>query len=883
MHPLIAFLSFLFSPSDDWALKKGYQLLMEPQAITETAEGYQGLVKTYPTPDADPSTLMTWADILSLHRSPAAQKAWDTLLKTPSLAPALTGEIQLRLAETAFQNGDLTTAQPAFAALAATENPRQLDALTNLLLCDLRNNDAPAAKTHAAELKARLSDPTEFPRAVFPLGLAAFINGEHENALALFNAEPDQPRSQYFAGLALRAANKPVDALTAWQGIKQKSAAGKWTELADYQIAETYFALGDHALSRAACETALATHPDGETRDSLVFRLASIDMADKRYDDALAKLAEVRDRDDLKNRTTILMAESLVKTGKRKEVLAMLDKSRDERPSAETQYHLAWASLLSDKNSRAFDEAEKGLENFYDTDVTPRLLLLEGIALEKENNEAAALATYQTIADRFPASKPAAQATHWLTLAYMRLGRYQEALTHSGYLWKNLPDTIRRDTPETAYWLGEAAQRLDRADEADRYYDAFLTMAAPDHDLTPFAQFERAAVLAKMNKTQEAVTLLAEFSKSAEKLGRKEWTSLAHLQQGHMLYNDRQYEKAVAAYRQSGDSPKSLYQQGLALYRLDYFTDATDAWTKLASLYPNDALSEDALFRVGRTQFEMGKAPEAVASFATYINTYPDSPRVKEAMLQSAHALYNAGDFAGAAPLYAAYLARFRSTDDMVTVTPYLAACHAQTGTPLAEVETAMKGLPPTETLASLQWTEGAKSYNEKNYDQAVNQFGGMLSALPTGENTRNALFYRSESLYLGHKWFDAEKGFGNYLAGAAETPDANAPTALFHQAIAVYQQDHLLDAAKIFERFLAQNPTHPLAKDAKENLALCYYNIGDFQTAERVRSQYNITPDEAPAAPAESPRVVEVDPLRTPGWKTPASRQAAVDQPPVQ
>lgn len=866
MHPIIAFLSFIFSPTDDWALRNGYQLLMDPQEIVATAEDYRDMAQTYPSTEADPAPLMTWAEILSRAADPMAQKWWDTLSKAPFLSPALATEIELRFAETAFKNGATEKAREKFVKLAAHDNHRRVDALANILLCDLVNGDAAAAKESADELTAALSNPAELPRAVFPLGLAAFINKDFETALTYFAQEPDEARARYFEGLALRAMEKPKEALTSWQKIKQTTIKAPWVELADFQITETYFALGDHTLSRKAGETALATHSDGITRDSLVFRLASIDIAEKRYDDALARLSTVTDNETLADRTTVLMAESLVKTGRNKDILAMLEENGRREKSAMSHYQLAWAALLNDKNERAFDEAEKGLENFYDPNVTPRLLLLQGIALEKEENEAAALATYQTIIDRFTDSASAAQATHWMTLAYLRLGRHQEALTHANFHWKNLSYENRRSHPETAFWLGEAAARLERPTEADRYYDAFLTVAAPDHELTPYAQFERSAVLAKMGKNEEAIALLGEFAKSARELNHSSWVTLAHLQQGHMLYNQRHYEKAIAAYRESGDSAKSLYQQGLALYRMDYFTDAAETWNKLAALHPNDALAEDGLFRIGRTYFELGQATAAVTAFARYINTYPAHPRVKEAMLQSAHAMYNAGDMSAAAPLYTAYLSHYKETKDLATVAPYLAACYAESNKPLEEIETALKGLPPTETLAALQWTQGAKDYNDKNFADAVHNFGSSLVSLPRGDNARNALFYRAESLYQGEKWFDAEKGLNHYLAATSEEPDANTSTALFHQAVSVYRQDRLLEAAELFDRFAAQHPDHALSSDAKENMALCYHGLG-----------MRLMPEKPAEATPTNRTIVEVDRTKSIGWKELPTQDAAI------
>ena len=90
MHPLIAFLAFLFSPSDDWLLRQSFELYIDPDQMPAVVESYNTIVNHYPTfagtgeaaISADAPGEAMWAEILasSGHRR-EAETAWIHLAK----------------------------------------------------------------------------------------------------------------------------------------------------------------------------------------------------------------------------------------------------------------------------------------------------------------------------------------------------------------------------------------------------------------------------------------------------------------------------------------------------------------------------------------------------------------------------------------------------------------------------------------------------------------------------------------------------------------------------------------------------------------------------------------------------------------------------------
>ncbi len=874
MQAIIAFLAFVFSPSDDWTLKQAFALFIDPVQLETTVQQAEDIAKKYPTVfetaagplSADAINSVLWSDILAEHGAPAPAHALRLAAVHDKKTPAdVRDQLQLKAGETAMSLGRLDEAQKFFDRIIGQPNsPYRLDANINLLICALRKNDLDRAKTLAADINSVVGAGVPVMRARYPMGLTAFALNDFETAKIQFEGMGDDPRGLYFLGLTFRKLNKPHEALQAWQQLKRIGRTNMWTQLASAQTAETYFSMGDDALSRTACETALKDIDEnvkGSLPEMLNFRLAALDMRAGQYEQALTRLQNLNNG-LLAKRSEELLAEALIQTGRPNELLA-LQQQRHPTSKAEAVYQTAWASMFANKAEPAISIAEHGLETFFDPEYTPRLLLLQGLAFEHTDREADALATYQTVLDRFPSTHAAAQSTHWLTLAYLRLGRTREAVTHGAYAWAQLSDELKRDHPDTVYWLGEAHLRLDRIGDADSYFQKFLEIADAKNPLVLNAQFQRSVTLAKLNRPVEALAMLDQFSKTAVDRQQPQWLAYAQLQRGNIFFNEKQYAQAVTSYRASGGSSKGLYYSGLALYHMEYYTDAKLVWGRLAAERPKEPVAETAFFKTARTEFELGQTTTAVNSFVQFAMAYPDSAFTKEARLQAGHALFNAGRLDEAAPYYANYLQRYPTTEDMTTVTPYLASCYAHQGKSPAEADALLRGLPPTEVYASMRWDQGAERFNAKKYDESNQLFGELAFDMPANDNATTARFYRGENMFVQKNWRDAESALTGFIAATPDAANENLPVAYFHKGVSQFNQDHLLKAAATFRALADAFPSHPLAADAIQNMLICYNNLGDWETRDRLRQQYH-APEITPSSPTAAPTPANVKPSRT-------------------
>jgi len=862
MHPLIAFLTFIFSSNDDWLMKKAFELVIDPAHVEATVESYDRLGKTYPSRfktargnevDADLAAKAVFAEAMwQQGRSEQALALWNRLEKDKRLPPELQDETNLRIGEALLALGKSDQAVPRFTALAAKAlNPHRIDAEVNLLICDLARGDGDAALLRAESIRAYAEhEPLAF-RAALPMGLADYAAGRFEDAVVRLGTVENEPRARYFQAMALRRLAKPSDEIAQWQALRG-SKDPAWAQIGEMQLAETYFSLGDDGISRQVAERALARSPESAVATLLSFRIASIDFRAGNFDGALARLEPLVKGGDLAKRSTVLMAESLAKTGRSKELFDALAKMPDMKKTAEGAYQTAWAAMIEKRFDEAIATSDRGLTHFRDEEFTPRLLLLQGLAFEYIGKTPEALASYQTVSDRFPETHAAAYSAHWATMAYLRLNRPIEAATHGAFLFARVPEAIQRQVPDAAFWIAEAHLRMKRWDDADKNYARFIQIADPANERLSNALFQRTVTLAQMRRPADALAMLDAFQRQAQQEKKPGLVSFAHLQRGNILFNERQFAPAVAAYRAAGDNAKAEFQTALALYRMDYVTDAVETWTKLADAKPKDPYGEKAAFRAGRATFELGHATAAVALYAKYLERYPAGANAKAARLQSAHALFNAGDAAGALPLYAEYLIRYRDTDDLAEVSPYYATCLLQTGKTADEAELAMKGLPPTEGMAAIVWGEGAKHFNEKSYDDASRRFTTLAYAMPAYENSAPALFYRAESLYQKQAWFEAEGAYNSYLGLQAEADrdPTQAATALFHRGVSAFNQDHLLDAAASFAEVARAFPSSPLARDAATNLVLCFHHLGDFATSQRLREAHGLDKEQRAPLP---------------------------------
>lgn len=754
---------------------------------------------------------------------------------------------QYRLAECYFYMGLYGEAYDQFSRVRESgAKALEAEATLGMSMAALAQGNRASAQAHLDILLLENDYYKTYPRALYPLGIMLFQNEQYQRSLAFFEKGLDDPKNLYFAGLTYRRLGLSPKALSYFQKLTQKFPGTVWAQRGSFEVAETYYQQQDYQLAFQSFQRWLNEYPNGTLQGESQFRMAAADFRQNKYEAALARLEPMLKMDlrpSLSNRVHHLTSEAWVQLDK---IDLLVDnirrKGRARDRSPDENYQLMWSLAALGKYGDALALAEEGLNKFFDHELTPKILLVEGYCYDRVDRPAEALASFQTVVDRFPASAYSARALQLMAMSYVKAQRWQELVTHVYHHWASLPDNVRQDYPEVEFWITEGQLSLGNYDLAEKRYRQFLS-AAPDHVLTPYAYLGLAVALAENNRLEEGYQTLQQFAAIAQQKKRDDWMALATLQSANIYYNQKSYEKAIGYYRAfqndfKNDSrvPQAMYQEAQALSHLEYYSDAIAVWEKFAEKFPANPLTEKARFQTARTLFDLGETTAAVKAYQTFIVKHPDSARLKEARLQLAHCFYNAGNYQEAIPKYQQFLALYPDSDEAPSVQDFLQISYVQVGKSEAELEALTQGQAKSQVLADLYWEKGAKAYNDKDYPTAIGYFEKILIDFPASSLAAQAFFYRAESLYLSEKYQDAAAAYKNFLAQFPN--DDQSPTALYRLGVSLFNMNRFEESAVTFENFLQRYPSDPLAQSAAENIPLAYSKIGKVLESEKAYEQ---------------------------------------------
>src|SRR5258706_5310578 len=155
-------------------------------------------------------------------------------------------------------------------------------------------------------------------------------------------------------------------------------------------------------------------------------------MRRKNYPEVVARLTPLSKLDlrpEMAERVRHLLAESWVQMGQISELINYVKKKRAKDRNIDDNYQMMWAQAALEKYDDALSLTEAGLNQSFDPELTPKILLIQGYSHLKQNRPAEALAAFQTVVDRFPDSAYTARALHLMAIAYVRRQRWQEIVT----------------------------------------------------------------------------------------------------------------------------------------------------------------------------------------------------------------------------------------------------------------------------------------------------------------------------------------------------------------------------------------------------------------------------------------------------------------------
>ncbi|MFH1259078.1 MAG: tetratricopeptide repeat protein [Elusimicrobiota bacterium] len=684
------------------------------------------------------------------------------------------------------------------------------------------------------------------PSLVLPLGLIYLERGDYQKALKYFSLNKEDKTYNFYKGVTLRCLNETIAASQMFKDIVEKNSKTIWAEKAQFQMGEAYFQAKEYDLAKDCFTKVFKNYIDSPLLPGVLYRLGCIYFAQEQYPLAVLKWKELVDKypdSEFFNPARFLLAESSFRQENVVQAMADYAQVASDDLAMDVQYKIIYSLALQDQYEPAVAKADKFLKDYQWGQLAANVYIIKGYCLYKLSNYQEAILEYQKIIDRFPNSLFQDKALYLMSIAYFRSQLYAEIITNVYQILKLAPPSPTRWQAETFYWIAEAYYLLKRYDLARITYEMVLKNYS-NTNLLPYAQQGVASCYEKLGNYEQALLAQAKVLALSKEMKNKDVQKSSVLETADILFNKRDYEKAIAYYEEfvsknSNDAKTAyaLYQEGTALHRLEYFSEAIKKWLQLINNFPQDELVVKALFQVGKTFFGLGDYAQAESMFRKIIEVYAqDKVSVKEALLLLAQSFYNQGKIDQAIEQYKVFLEKNPTDTRIKEVNELLEMCYYRQGREKGDLLGLVEKFPQSQFSADVYWEYGAEAFNDKNYSKALEYMNKLLLNFPESERAEKALFYQAESYYCLKDYPPAVMKYKNYIQNFPKT--ALTGKAQFQIGVCYFEAADYVQSAIAFSKFIEAYPESPLVRDALLNIPLCYRK--DRQPLQAVQSYLN-------------------------------------------
>lgn len=313
----------------------------------------------------------------------------------------------------------------------------------------------------------------------------------------------------------------------------------------------------------------------------------------------------------------------------------------------------------------------------------------------------------------------------------------------------------------------------------------------------------------------------------------------------------------VAAEPKPDPAATRDYAVAVGLEARQLYDQAAQRWQKFIATYPKDSRLVHAYHHLGACQLK-GRQPAAAArTFATLIDKFPKSDTLDAAHFNRGLALYDVGlaskkadDLRTAAGVFAVVEARFPRSKHAGPALYYQGECLYQAGDPAGAATLYRKAIaehPASSVLPDATYALGTVQQELGQDKEAAATFRAFLGKFPKDRLAGECRVRLGMSLLKQKQYAEAAKLFDQ----SAALPDFPlADFALMQQAQCVYEQNHLPQAAALYETLPKKFPTSTRAGAALLAAGKCWYRAGDLPRAEAaLKAALTRKFDEAPEA----------------------------------
>jgi TolA-binding protein len=640
----------------------------------------------------------------------------------------------------------------------------------------------------------------------FHLGYTHFVAKRFDKAKPMFDAirqiknDPNYADANYYYGFICFYEKKYKEALDAFTIVEDHPNYGK---VVPYYIANIYYSLGqkDKALEYAEAKLKrgnlyydvqmrqMVGHAYFEKKQfdkALPYLEAYVSKADsvkrediyelsycyydaKNWNKAIDGFKQISGKEDsLAQNAMYLLGDAYLRTGQkanaRNAFLLCAHNSSNPKQQEVSQYNYAKLSYELGYQDVALNELQEFLQKYPQSDYTNEAKELLVNMLASTNNYKDALILIESV----KSPSPNARRVYPVVL----YGRATE-LINDGMLVSANDLLTRAESdanntsvlPQIQFWKGEIGYRLNKPDDAIRYFFEYLKRPVSYGEINPNnAKYNLGYCFLKRENYNQALGFFEQVVKDP-KINASPMEQDAYVRSADCYYMSRDFKRALAMYDKiigyswaSGDY--ATFQKAM-ITGVNNDKEKINLLSTISRRYPGSNLSADANMEIAMT-YIAGEQFQQAIPFLKNVISDPVSSLKPKAYLKMGIAYYNLNNDNEALKQYTAVLQQFPNSPEADAALENARIIYVEQGKTNEYIAFArsMGKEITTNQEDELMYQQAEVQFNNGNFPAAAKKFEEYITRFPDGKYSLEALYYKSEIYFNQKDWAKAAEGY---------------------------------------------------------------------------------------------------------------------------
>jgi tetratricopeptide (TPR) repeat protein len=620
------------------------------------------------------------------------------------------------------------------------------------------------------EIRRNSKDPN-YTDANYYYGFIAFNNGKFRDAQESFRITENDPRYEkvvpfYIATIMYNTGQK--DKALEYAETRLKKGGQVYDAQLRQLIGHAYFEKADYAKAKPFLENYSASSKKLRREDT--YELAYTYYQTANYPKAIEGFKQLSGKEDsLAQNAMYLLGDAYLKT--------------NQKANARTAFSFCAAntSNVYQREVSLFNYAKLSYElGFQDVALTELKKFLADYPSSTYSTEAkellvGVLANSNSYKDALTLVEGLKNPSDNVKKQYAKIlyGRATELVNDGLLIGANdLLDKALKEPNNTEvlpyinFWKGEIAYRLNKIDDAIRYYFEYLKSGNTNGEVNPTnAKYNLGYAFLKRENYKQAQTYFEQVA-GTPKINASAIEQDAYVRTADCYYMNRDFTRALSMYdKVLGYSwPSSDY----ALFQKSMVAGVKSGAEKIKLLqtiervYPSSSLVPDANLEIATTYLSDEKFRESIPFLKKVVGNTANESLKPRALLRLGIAYYNLNNNKEALAQYNALLKQYPNSPEAEEGLDNAKVIYIEEGRSSEYVGFA-RGLGmdiSTTQEDSLAYAEAEVQFNNGNFSGALSRFDNYLSKFPEGKNAVDAWYYKSEIYYNQKNWAKAAEGY---------------------------------------------------------------------------------------------------------------------------